>query len=106
MGRRLSRVQTFGSTVQCALRMIALPGTPPKLPGLFTHLNSLATAYLLRRALYLEDELEILLDESWISEGLERLATQSALGATVAPLRAAAAPEYAQIAALESCWYM
>jgi asparagine synthase (glutamine-hydrolysing) len=105
-GRRLSSVQPFGSTVQRALRMIALPGTPPKLPGLFTHSNSLATAYLLRRALYLEDELDILLDESWISEGLERLATQSALAATVAPLRAAAAPEHAQIAALESCWYM
>jgi asparagine synthase (glutamine-hydrolysing) len=60
----------------------------------------------LRRSLYLEDELDALLDESWVSEGLERLATQSALAATVAPLRATTAPEHAQIAALESCWYM
>ena len=79
---------------------------PPKLPGLFTHSTSLATAYQLRRSLYLEDELDALLDESWISEGLERLATQSALEATVAPLREADASEHAQIAALESCWYM
>ena len=96
----------IGEAIQRALRAIALPGMPPKLPGLFTHSRSLATAYLLRRSLYLEDELDALLDESWISEGLERLTTQSALAATVAPLRAAATPEHAQIAALESCWYM
>jgi asparagine synthase (glutamine-hydrolysing) len=105
-GRRLSSVQPFGDMVQRALRTIALPGTPPKLPALLTHSASLSKAYLLRRALYLEDELDILLDESWISEGLVRLATHSALAATVAPLRAVAAPEHAQIAALESCWYM
>src|SRR5262249_48207315 len=105
-GRRLSSLQPFGGLVQRALRMIAPPGMPPKLPGLFTHSNSLVAAYLLRRALYLEDELDILLDKSWISEGLERLATQSALAASVMPLRAAAAPEHAQVAALESCWYM
>ena len=63
----------IGKAIQCALRAIALPGMPPKLPGLFTHSRSLATAYLLRRSLYLEDELDALLDESWISEGLERL---------------------------------
>ena len=103
---RLSKLQPIGRAVQRALRAIALPGVPPKLPGLFTHSTSLATAYLLRRGLYLEDELDALLDESWINEGLERLATQSALEATVAPLRAAAATEHAQIAALESCWYM
>jgi asparagine synthase (glutamine-hydrolysing) len=105
-GRRLSSVQPFGDMVQRALRTIAMPGVPPKLPGLFTHSTSLAAAYLLRRALYLEDELDGLLDESWINEGLERLATRSALAATVARLRAASAPEHAQIAALESCWYM
>ena len=45
------------------------------------------------------------MDESWISEGLERLATCSALEATLAPLRAARAT-IVQIAALRSCWYM
>jgi asparagine synthase (glutamine-hydrolysing) len=66
----------------------------------------LTKAYLLRRALYLEDELSLLLDESWVAQGLERLATASALAATIAPLRSAGATEHAQIAALESCWYM
>jgi asparagine synthase (glutamine-hydrolysing) len=103
---RLSKLQPIGKAIQRTLRAMALPGMPPKLPGLFTHSTSLATAYLLRRGLYLEDELDALLDESWINEGLERLATPSALAATVAPLRAAASPEHVQIAALESCWYM
>jgi asparagine synthase (glutamine-hydrolysing) len=101
---RMSKLQPIGKAIGHALRAIALPGMPPKLPGLFTHSSSLTTAYLLRRGLYLEDELDAVLDESWITEGLERLATQSALAATVAPLRGS--PEYAQIAALESCWYM
>jgi asparagine synthase (glutamine-hydrolysing) len=103
---RLAKLQPITKAMGRALRAIALPGMPPKLPGLFTHSNSLTTAYLLRRGLYLEDELDALLDESWISEGLERLTTDSALAATVARLRGASIPEYAQIAALESCWYM
>jgi asparagine synthase (glutamine-hydrolysing) len=102
----LAKLQPISKAVACALRAIALPGMPPKLPGLFTHSTSLTAAYLLRRGLYLEDELDALLDESWITEGLERLATQSALAATVASMRATGSSEYAQIAALESCWYM
>jgi asparagine synthase (glutamine-hydrolysing) len=41
-----------------------------------------------------------------VTRGLERLATASALTATLAPLRAGGATEHAQVAALESCWYM
>jgi asparagine synthase (glutamine-hydrolysing) len=103
---RLFKLQPIAKAIQRALRAVALPGMPPKFPGLFTHSNSLTRAYLLRRGLYLEDELDVLLDESWISEGLERLATCSALEATLAPLRAARATVHAEIAALESCWYM
>jgi asparagine synthase (glutamine-hydrolysing) len=105
-GRRLSILQPFGDTIRRALRTINLPGMPPKLPALFTHSASLAKAYFLRRALYLEDELDTLLDESWISEGLKRLATQPTLATTCAPLNAAGASEHVQVAALESCWYM
>jgi asparagine synthase (glutamine-hydrolysing) len=103
---RLANLALIGKAIHRTLRAIALPGMPPKLPGVFTHSASVSAAYLLRRALYLEDELDLLLDESWINDGLKRLATQSALAATIAPLRAAAAPEHVQIAALESCWYM
>jgi asparagine synthase (glutamine-hydrolysing) len=105
-GRRLSILQPLGDAVQRTLRASNVPGIPPKAAGLLSHSVDLASAYLLRRALYLEDELPSLLDESWVVEGLERLATASALAATLAPLRGAAATEYAQIAAVESCWYM
>jgi asparagine synthase (glutamine-hydrolysing) len=103
-GLRLSKLQPFGTAAQQVLRMV--PGLPPKAPGLFSHVGDLTKAYLLRRALYLEDELASLLDESWVTRGLEQLATASALTATLAPLRAGGATEHAQVAALESCWYM
>ena len=105
-GRRLSLLQPLGDAVQRTLRASNVPGIPPKAAGLLSHSGDLASAYLLRRALYLEDELPSILDESWVVEGLERLATASALAATLAPLRRAGTTEYAQIAAVESCWYM
>jgi asparagine synthase (glutamine-hydrolysing) len=103
---RRSGLRPMSTAIGRTLRTLALPGMPPKLPGLFTHTVSLTSSYLLRRGLYLEDELGTLLDDNCIREGLERLGSQSALAATVAPLRAAASSEHAQIAALESCWYM
>ena len=48
----------------------------------------------------------MVLDESWLNEGLERLSTVRMLTGTVSALRTADKPLYAQIAALESCWYM
>jgi asparagine synthase (glutamine-hydrolysing) len=105
-GRRLSWLQAFGSIAQRTLRAIAPAGVPPKTAGLLAYSRDLTSAYLLRRALYLEDELPSLLDESWITEGLERLATAAALNSTIAPLRAVGASDHAQVAALESCWYM
>jgi asparagine synthase (glutamine-hydrolysing) len=105
-GRRLSWLQPLGDVVERTLRAIALPGLPPKAAGIISHSSDLTKAYLLRRALYLEDELFSLADESWVTQGLERLATASALAATIASLRAAGASEHAQIAALETCWYM
>src|SRR5262245_18673469 len=105
-GRRLSWFQPLGDVMQRMLRAIALPGVPPKAAGIISHSSDLTKSYLLRRALYLQDELSLVMDESWVAQGLERLATASALAATIAPLRAAGATEHAQIAALESCWYL
>jgi asparagine synthase (glutamine-hydrolysing) len=105
-GRRLSWFQPLGHAVERTMRAIAVPGLPPKTAGLFSHSSNLAKAYLLRRALYLEDELSSLLDESWVTQGSERLATASTLATTLEPLRAAGAGVHAQVAALESCWYM
>jgi asparagine synthase (glutamine-hydrolysing) len=47
-----------------------------------------------------------LLDRSWIEEGFERLSVISAVGQTIEPLNAAGVSVHAQIAALESSWYM
>jgi asparagine synthase (glutamine-hydrolysing) len=105
-GRRLSPLQPLGKWIERAIRAVPLSAVPPKVAGLLSHSNDLTHSYLLRRALYLEDELEMVLDETWMVQGLERLATDAALARTVAPLRAAGASDYAQVAALESCWYL
>lgn len=105
-GRRFSSLQPFGRLLQQAVRVFMPAGLPPKAAGLLSHSGNLARGYLLRRALFLEDELDLVLDQSWIDEGLERLATDAALAATLVPLCQAGAPGYAQMAALESCWYL
>lgn len=105
-GQRLSFAKPFGSLVKALFRAMPLPGISSKAAGLLSHSGDIASAYLLRRSLYLEDELDALLDESWLNGGLERLSTARMLTQTVGTLRTAGAPLYTQIAALESCWYM
>ena len=92
--------------LQALFRAMPMPGVSRKAAGLLSHSGDIASAYLLRRALYLEDELDALLDESWLNEGLERLSTVRTLAGLSALFAAAGAPLYTQIAALESCWYM
>jgi asparagine synthase (glutamine-hydrolysing) len=105
-GRYVPFSKPLGRAAQRVLRAMPVPGMPPKAPGLLFYSRDVASAYLLRRALYLEDELDALLDRSWLEEGFERLSTISAIGHTIEPLNAASVSVYAQIAALESCWYM
>ncbi len=106
LGQRIAFSKTLGYASQALLRAMPLPGIPPKTAGLLSHSGDIASAYLLRRALYLEDELDSLLDESWLSDGLERLSTIPALANSVSTLHTAGATPHAQVAALESCWYM
>ena len=101
-GQRIPRSKSLGRAVQAAFRMLPLPGIPPKAAGLLSYSGDIAHAYLLRRALYLEDELDALLDESWLNEGLERLSTVGAITGTLSALSTAGATPHAQIAALES----
>ena len=105
-GRHIPWSKSLGRAVQAIFRMLPLPGLPPKAAGLLSYSGDIADTYLLRRALYLEDELDALLDESWLNEGLERLSTVRTIAAIVSPLQTAGATLYAQVAALESCWYM
>jgi asparagine synthase (glutamine-hydrolysing) len=101
-GRGISSAKAVSRGFRAIMRTVAPPVIPPKAAGLLTHAGDVASAYLLRRALYLEDELDALVDANWLGEGLDKLATHSALSATV-PTSASC---HAQIAALESCWYM
>ena len=105
-GGRLKPLRAFGRSFESVIRTLNLSAIPPKTGGLLSHSGDIASAYLLRRALHLEGELDTLLDESWLKEGLERLSTNRALMKTINPLVAGGATTHAKIAALESCWYM
>lgn len=103
-GRRLSFSKPLDRVVRSVARL--MPGIPPKGAGLLSHSGDIASAYLLRRSLFLADELDSIIDESWVREGLEKLETVPALMKTIQTLRANGATSHVQIAALESCWYM
>jgi len=66
----------------------------------------LARLYLLRRALHLEEELEMLLDGYWLDHGLQTLLQSSQVVSVAQRLEKAGLSHHAQIAALESCTYM
>jgi asparagine synthase (glutamine-hydrolysing) len=106
IGSRFGALSRFGPPLRSIVRALAPRRLHPKAAGLFTHHRDLAHAYFLRRALHLEDELDLLLDESWRIEGLARLSTIPQLDAMTAELRGAGVGPHAQIAVLESCWYM
>ena len=78
----------------------------PKFAGVLKYGDNLASAYLLRRALMLEEELELLLDESWLNEGIRRLSTIEAISGTLSAKPLNDANVHAQLSCLESCWYM
>ena len=92
--------------IEASIRAVPVSILPPKTAGLLSHSSDIGSIYLLRRALHLENELDGLLDESWLMEGLERLSTIKAINETVDTLRTAGVSVYGQVAALESCWYM
>ena len=105
-GRPIAKFEPFAHLLEGLLRVIPLPGFSPKVRYLLSYSDNVARGYLLRRSLHLENELEALLDESWLKQGLERLSTVDAVNGTVGALRKSGVSIHAQIAALESCWYM
>ncbi len=105
-GRRVVFPKSLRCALQGLLKALPIPGIPPKTAGLLSGADDIASAYLLRRALHLEDELDALLDKTWVSEGLERLATSKSLNDSVHALTIAGSSVHGQVAALESCWYM
>jgi asparagine synthase (glutamine-hydrolysing) len=105
-GQYIPASKTFGPMVAKGIRAIAPAGLSPKLARVFSYSGDVAHAYVLRRALYLEEDLDEVLDEKTLSEGLHELATVASVARTAERLAASDATDYAQVAALESCWYM
>jgi asparagine synthase (glutamine-hydrolysing) len=103
---RLPSHKALSRGIQRAVRLVAPSIVPPKVAGLLAYSGDIAEAYLLRRALYLEDELDGVLDETRLREGLERLATVAAITQSIAGLHKADATMHAKISALECRWYM
>jgi asparagine synthase (glutamine-hydrolysing) len=105
-GRRIPFPKPVGHAIETVMRMMPVPGLPPKFAALLSHSGDIASGYLLRRALNVQNELDLMLDESWVKEGWERLSTIKAISQTVDALHTANVSVHAQIAAIESCWYM
>lgn len=102
--RRVPSPEAIGLIARPLLRIV--PNIPPKWAGLFTQRIDMPRAYFLRRALHLEEELEMLLDKDVVTDGLMKIETRSSLSRTVERLQASDRNLRAQISALESCWYM
>jgi asparagine synthase (glutamine-hydrolysing) len=103
-GRRIPFSSSLGRQLQHRLGSWPTFGVSPKAVGALAHSTTIGRAYLLRRALFLENELDALLDATWLNTGLERLSTDKALQTIVRPLQDST--DFAQVAALEGCWYM
>ena len=106
MGRAFPAPRQIGGAIQTILRCLLPRSTSPKIAGLVKYSKNIGSAYFLRRALYLAEELDELLDESWLEEGLNKLETAKTITRSIDPIRDAHGSLHAQISALESCWYM
>jgi asparagine synthase (glutamine-hydrolysing) len=103
-GRNALPFRGLGHAGSKILRSIAPTIISPKIAGLINYSNNIANAYFLRRALHIEEELDALLDDSWVEEGVQRLSTQSTIMESLKPNQDGNV--HVQIAALESIWYM
>lgn len=105
-GRAIVAPRAIGSFTQPVISSLLPRFVSPKIAGLLKYAESIGSAYILRRAVYLLEELTELLDESWLEEGLNKIAAVQTVQATIDPIRNAGGSLHAQTSALESCWYM
>jgi asparagine synthase (glutamine-hydrolysing) len=74
-----------------------------KTASLLTYGGTYAGAYLLRRGLFMPEELELVMDEGWAREGLRRLQPLAQIKQALQP---APRTPFAKVAALEASFYM
>jgi asparagine synthase (glutamine-hydrolysing) len=94
----------FGRLAQLLSREIFPKLFASKLTSIFAYSGNILDAYMLRRCVFLKEGLDLLLDRSWVEEGLARLAEAASQEAVLAGLGHASL--HAQISALESCCYL
>lgn len=100
-----ARIPGLGVLAAAVLKTVA-PGLArrnPKALGLLRHAGTLEGCYLLRRALFLPEELPVLLDPAQVRDGLERLDLIRSLGHSLTPEPGSTA---GCVTALESSHYM
>jgi asparagine synthase (glutamine-hydrolysing) len=106
--RLVGSIAPFGRVpwLGCAVRTLTSPIvarlTSPKYAGLLEYGTSYASAYLLRRALFMPWELPRILDPDFARDGWRELALMESLERTVAGVRS---PRL-RVTALEMSWYM
>jgi asparagine synthase (glutamine-hydrolysing) len=105
-GRFIPATKYLREKISNALIKLMPRSVSPKLAAAIRHSGDLGSSYLLRRSLYLLEELSALLDESWLKLGLEKLQTHESLQELIAPLADAHRTPYSQVSTLEMCWYM
>lgn len=105
-GERCSRIPGLQRMLEAASAIFSHSGIQHKAMKLPRYWGSLTNTYFLIRALNMKDALDDILDESWVTEGLQRLQTQSSLSQSISGIEESGGTERAQISALESCWYM
>lgn len=106
LGRAFPFARQLRESVCRVLGRMPSGSLSPKFAASIAYWDNIGAAYLLRRSMYLEQELSALLDETWLEAGMEKLQTHRSLQGIVEPLAATGRSPYAQVSALESCWYM
>jgi asparagine synthase (glutamine-hydrolysing) len=104
LGRLLPGLPAIGRFMERASRETLPDLFSSKLMSVFSHSGDILDAYLLRRCVYLKEALELVVDQSWLDEGLTRLRDAATQKKIIEPLPNG--PVRAQIAALESCCYL
>jgi asparagine synthase (glutamine-hydrolysing) len=94
----------IGRLVERISREILPKAFLSKRASVLAHSGNVLDAYMLRRCVFLKEGLDLLLDRSWVEEGLVRLRDAKSQEAILEPLGHSSV--HAQISALESCCYL
>jgi asparagine synthase (glutamine-hydrolysing) len=104
LGRSFPGLPRVGRIMERTVRELFPEIYSSKLASILAQSGDILDAYFLRRCVYLKDELDVVLDKSWLEEGLVNLRAAAAREGILEPLKNGTA--HAQISALESCCYL